>query len=149
MISFKYSKKFLITVISPLIFGSLLYILFRKNNIIFIEWLKNMNLHQNENLFFLIQYFKLPKIIIYSLPDGLWTFSLINFILIIWKYNINRHSILWLLIAILISLMFELGQLLNYVKGTFDYIDLLFIIIAVFLSFILNKKQIKIHLYEN
>lgn len=107
-----------------------------------------MDLCPTEHLISVIQYFKLPKIIIYSLPDGLWTFALINLILIIWKYSINRYSFVWLLTAVFISLIFELAQLASYVKGTFDYNDLLFIIIAILSSFILNKKQIKIQPYE-
>lgn len=108
-----------------------------------------MDLCPTKHLIYLIQYFKISKIIIYSLPDGLWAFALINLILIIWKYSINRYSFLWLLIAVFISLIFELAQLAGYVKGTFDYNDLLFIIIAIISSFILNRKQIKIQPYEN
>lgn len=144
-----YLKRFIITVLIPIIFGSLIYIVFRKNNIIFIEWLQNKILYQTDLSISLVKYIELHEIIIYSLPDGLWTFSLINLVLIIWNYKINRYSFLWIIIAILLSIVFELVQLTSYVKGTFDYIDLLFIIIAIFLSFIINKKQIKINNNEN
>lgn len=144
-----YLKRFIITVLIPIIFGSLIYIVFRKNNIIFIEWLQNKILYQTDLSISLVKYIELHEIIIYSLPDGLWTFSLINLVLIIWNYKINRYSFLWIIVAILLSIVFELVQLTSYVKGTFDYIDLLFIIIAIFLSFIINKKQIKINNNEN
>jgi|TARA_R110002033_G_C3894949_1_gene239256 hypothetical protein len=144
-----YLKRFIITVLIPIIFGSLIYIVFRKNNIIFIEWLHNKILYQTDLSISLVKYIELHEIIIYSLPDGLWTFSLINLVLIIWNYKINRYSFLWIIVAILLSIVFELVQLTSYVKGTFDYIDLLFIIIAIFLSFIINKKQIKINNNEN
>ncbi len=88
---------------------------------------------------------KIPEWIIYSLPDALWLISLNFIILIFWKFKINKHSIIWIIINTIIGLYSEIGQYLKIIPGTFDKIDLLLLIIAIIIPFFFlkNLKSIK------
>lgn len=48
------------------------------------------------------------------LPDGLWAYSFLSCILIIWNREVN---IIWVVIIILFSIIFELLQYLHFIKG--------------------------------
>jgi hypothetical protein len=82
----------------------------------------------------------LPDWLIYSLPDGLWIFSYMSLILLIWKNKINLHNIIWIVIAPVIVILFEFGQLLYITKGTFDYNDIAFYIVGTILPISLYTK---------
>lgn len=56
------------------------------------------------------------------LPDGLWSYSLVSFMLILWKMKIPY---LWVLCIILLFGLTEYLQFLNVIPGTGDIIDLL------------------------
>ena len=82
----------------------------------------------------------LPDWFVFSLPDGLWLFSYISVVLLVWKNQITKHSIAWILIIPLYAIVHELGQLFKFTEGTFAFNDLLFYSIAIFLPFILYKN---------
>jgi hypothetical protein len=90
--------------------------------------------------------YKLPDWIIYSLPDGLWTYSFSASIILIWNNN-NRHLGYWIMIPILFSILPEMLQGLRIFPGTFDMLDLIFMAVAFEISyFSLNLKN---QPYEN
>jgi len=103
----------------------------------FINNLRDSTLNYSNNL---------PNIILYSLPDGLWLFSYISFILLLWKNEIKNENLFWILIIPLISLVSELGQLTNFVPGTFDFSDLLVYFLGTILPFIIYRKSITLNL---
>jgi hypothetical protein len=87
---------------------------------------------------------KLPTWVIYSLPDALWVFSFTSFMFIIWNYEVNRQSISWIMIPLFCALFSEFAQALNILPGTFDITDIIFILIAVWITFIIHLKKMKI-----
>lgn len=55
-----------------------------------------------------------------QLPDGLWAYSLVSALLMTWNREVN---VVWLTIALLAALLFELLQHYNFIAGTGDLWD--------------------------
>jgi len=92
-----------------------------------------------------------PSWFLYSLPDALWTYSLTVFMIYNFNQKFDKNSAIWILIGPFISIISELFQLVNIVKGTFDSIDLLLCVIASILAFlhITNFEKLNLFNYEN
>lgn len=106
-------------------------------------WFKKIGIN---NLIFSIriilnnQINNLPDWLIYSLPDALWTYSFIYSILFVWKDNDSLFKYLWIILVFIFTIGSELGQLINFVPGTFDKIDLLLSSLAFIFPFIIIKR---------
>lgn len=130
-----------------LVFGFLLYSITRSDNIPLLQWLSGFN--EGRLLHFFqqsIQNEDMPAWVIYSLPDALWMFSMVLVILMIWNFQLNRHSLQWIILAVFAGILFEISQKYHFVPGTFDVIDLIFILISAILpvSFMtINYKPCK------
>lgn len=85
---------------------------------------------------------RIPRWIIYSLPDALWMWTLTILVLLIWDFKLHRKSILWVAGAVLAGILLEVLQGFNIGYGTFDVTDLVLILIAAFIpvSFIILKQ---------
>lgn len=136
--------KYLIFVLLPLILGIIIYLLFRPLtlnifSIIKLNNVKNelLNIRQSLNI-------KLPKIIVYSIPHGLWSYSFLCASYFIWNNRKSANSIFWLVLSILICLFSEVGQLFHFISGVFDINDLIIVIISIVLFFITIKYEKKI-----
>lgn len=98
--------------------GAIIYVLFREP-VIFSESLTQHGIH-------------LPviplkpgfwsNIIRFILPDALWAWALLSYSSTI-KITFIR------IISLLLAPLYEIGQLLGLIRGTFDYIDLIIYII--------------------
>lgn len=118
----------------------LIYLVFRSRNLILYRWLgintasllpiyyKNVN----NNIF--------VSWLIYSLPDGLWLYSFIMLMVIIWKDENKRVKYAFALCGMFIAITDEIGQLFHIFKGTFDIGD----IIAYLTAGILAVYSIKL-----
>lgn len=78
-----------------------------------------------------------PNWFIYSLPDGLWVYSLSSALLILWNGKLTG----WLLVPFVGGVMLEFFQAWRLLSGTFDVIDLLMTIAAFFLSIYFLKTK--------
>lgn len=85
----------------------------------------------------------IPHWFLYSLPDGLWIFSYISLMLFVWKNSVSFKSIVWILIIPILAIGSEVGQLLSFMSGTFDFTDLVFYILGTILPFLFYHKSIK------
>ena len=65
-----------------------------------------------------------------SMPDALWMFALSLSIILIWDFRWCRQSILWLITAICVGLLFEIAQAEHWVPGTFDPVDVFSVVIG-------------------
>jgi hypothetical protein len=99
-----------INVILPLFFGSLIYLI--STDISTTSFLKD------------------------HLADGLWAYSLISAVLIIWD---RRMEIFWITVIFLLAILFELAQYLHLIPGTADIIDILVYITCFVIGIFLNK----------
>src|SRR5690554_1173370 len=75
----------------------------------------------------------LPSWVYYSLPDGLWVYSFTSALLILWN---NERDIgrFWLAIPFFCGVFIEILQGLNFLPGTFDYMDIAFSILGFLIS---------------
>lgn len=128
-----------------LIVGGLIYIFFRTDSLLMFKYLGAISLDQR------IEYLRETTLTIkpffsdwflFSLPDGLWIFSYISLMLLIWGNNINKQNIFWFFSIPIIAISSELGQLFNIVHGTFDAIDLTFYITGAISPFIFFTKNL-------
>ena len=82
-----------------------------------------------------------PSFITHYLADGLWAFSFINAILIVWNRHLSRG---WLMMIVFIFIAFEVLQHFEVINGTGDIYDILTYFIFAFIAVITNryfKKQ--------
>jgi hypothetical protein len=98
-----------------------------------LETLKQIRIEYTSNLL-------LYDWIIYSLPDGLWIFSLESTLLIIWQNKLNKHSVIFILCLPLLMISSEVAQYFNFIQGTFDFSDLLAYIFGFSLSLLFFLK---------
>ena len=116
-------KKWTIFWWVPLIIGCLIYTLFRTDYIIYNKLLGNLF----TPLTFADTF--LERVIVFSLPDGLWAMSYTILIFHIRKDKSFR-TIIWSLIIPFIGAFSEIGQFYLLIPGTFDFMDLIMYIVA-------------------
>lgn len=131
-----------------LLLGGFIYILFRQDSLKMFIWFESINLSNSISelrLFTLPLSFHLPDWFLYSLPDGLWLFSYISLLLLIWGNVISKQNIHWVLLVPLIAIFSEIGQLIKLVPGTFDIVDLGFYLSGTILPILIfaNSKTNK------
>jgi len=88
-----------------------------------------------ENIFPMIRTKSIPYWVKYNLADGLWLYSYMATISIIWKVDNSFSLYAWIIIALLSAFLMETLQSYHVVPGTFDWYDLLAYIIFASLFF--------------
>ena len=83
----------------------------------------------------------LPGWFLFSLPDGLWIFSYMSLILLIWGNRITRHNMIWIFSVPTIIILLEVGQGFKLVKGTFDIADLFFYLLGIITPLLLYTQN--------
>jgi len=132
--------------------GVLIYLFFRSNSLILFKWL---NLVFSASAIDQIRQYTLiltpyfPDWFLFSLPDGLWMFSFTCFIFTIWGNKLNFNTLFWIILAFLMAISHEFGQLFNYFPGTFDLLDIMFYIIGVLSPILLFTNFIKTFKFKN
>lgn len=94
-------------------------------------------------IYFLCDWFNLMPLVRNYLPDGLWAFSLMSFLLIIWNGAIKKF---WVSIAVLSFVLFEYLQSIHVIAGTGDVMDVVCYLLFSSLSLTINQS---IKNYEN
>ena len=130
--------------------GGLVYISFRQDTLKMFDWFDRVALSElvsRLRRFTLPMADFLPNWFLYSVPDGLWLFSYLSILLVVWNNKISKHNVHWLLSVPAIAIVSEIGQLFGIVPGTFDVFDLLFYLAGTVLPILLftNLKTIKPH----
>ena len=124
-------------VITPLMIGGLVYIAWRTPGLQFFAWIKELHMHE---LIYVIRDSAsswrsvLPGWVLYSLPDGLWSYSFTATIQLLWTDLDHREGRYWRTLPIVIIPGYEALQYLGVVSGTFDWVDLLFSVFACILA---------------
>ena len=131
-----------------LLLGGLVYISFRQDTLKMFSWFDRVNLSgviSELRLFTLPLTDHLPNWFLYSLPDGLWLFSYLSVLLVVWDNTISKQNIHWLLLVPAVAVFSEIGQLFGVVPGTFDIFDLTFYLGGTVLPILIftNSKTIK------
>lgn len=72
----------------------------------------------------------MPDWFLFSLPDGLWVFSYVSGLMMVWDNRLNRTNYFWIFIIPVLALGSELCQAFDAVPGTFDLMDVAFYLIG-------------------
>jgi hypothetical protein len=126
-------QKTLFGSLLSLIFGTVIYLLFRTPSLKVFSWLKLFNidfLDSDFRKYSISNVEKFPDWFLFSLPDGLWISSYVLLVIFIWNFKINFHSIFWISVIPTIAVCSEIGQAMRIVQGTFDSFDLLFYVLG-------------------
>ena len=114
-------------VLAPITIGGLIYLLFRADTLLMFRWIEIVGmdtyLYNIRSCFSSIKITDI-SILLYSVPDGLWVYSLTAFMLFVWKGELSKHSAAWLLIGPVLATGGEIAQGLGLINGTFDLYDL-------------------------
>lgn len=131
--------------LTSLILGGMIYILFRSNSLLMFDWFEQFGI-----LDFIVKSRNLinpkthlvPRWILYSAPDGLWLFSYICFMFVIWKNSVTTKNIIWIILLPIYAFYTEFGQFFGFISGTFDLLDLIAYGLGLILPFIIFKNKI-------
>jgi hypothetical protein len=127
--------------------GGMIYVLFRKDSLLMFHWFDFIGClqiieHLRAHSVYLIKL--LPSWVIYSLPTGLWLFGGILLFSSIWG-KIVYVKIIWITLFALVAIGSELGQYFGLVRGTYDLMDLIVMVIsiatAVFIDYIFFNRE--------
>lgn len=146
-------KLLLVCHVLSLLTGGLLYVIFRADTLRMFEWFELARL--DFFVYALRDSFggyseSLPNWILFSLPDGLWVFSFVTLMLLIWD-TLTLNSLKWFITVPLFAFGSEIGQLLNLLPGTFDSLDLTFYALGTVCPFMIYQIPVDIkfsHGYE-
>lgn len=117
-----------------------IYVVFRNKNLILYKWIgvsTNSILtiftgNIQSNNYFL-------NWIIYSLPDGLWLYSLTTIMTLIWRNEASKIKYVFIYVGFTIAILHEFGQFLHIFRGTFDIGDIVAYIMAILFAIITIK----------
>lgn len=138
-------KKLFFGHLFTLTFGGIIYIFFRSDSLVMFKWFSVFSLgtqidYLRERTLTIKELF--PDWFLFSFPDGLWIFSYISLMLLIWGNNIKMQNLFWFFFVPFIATSSEVGQFFNIVPGTFDPVDLIFYILGAVTPFTLYTKKI-------
>ena len=123
-------KTFLIHIILPLLAGLFIYILWR--GVFFID--------PRSDLFPLFLSPNVPKWIIYNLPDGFWLYAFLCSFAMVWSDEDSSKALIWTSGAVVTSMFSEFSQAMHWIRGTFDWGDLI-AYLAASICFWFNYKK--------
>lgn len=107
--------------------GGMIYVFFRPESIIMFKWFPLLGVvHKQVSVFHTIH---LPDFLVYSMPDGLWLFSYILLIGVIWNFNYHRCLFMIMLLPVY-AITHEILQLYHLVPGYFDILDFVVYVVA-------------------
>lgn len=91
----------------------------------------------------------MPAWFVYSLPDGLWMFAFVLFMLVLWDFRFAGQGKFWIVVAMIAGISIEISQGLTSGMGSFDWVDMLWIMLGAVLPVLLftnkNKSYEKVY----
>lgn len=134
----------------PMLFGGLIYLSFRDTSLLMFRWVEIVGLTESViTIRTTLQetFPRVPEWIRYSLPDGIWIFSLSILLGEIWIESSFHRLVAWLLVAPVLGIGGEMGQAIGVVPGSFCLVDvavsLILSIAAMGVMFIARKAHEK------
>jgi hypothetical protein len=123
----------------------IIYLCFRPNTLNVFYWINSVGLaglltFVRSNLF--VYQNLLPSWIVNSLPGGLWAYSFIYTINLVWKEKQGGYW-LWILLSSIIIYLSEVLQYYKVVHGTFDVQDLIFLSLGIAVSTLIISFKTK------
>ena len=114
-------------VIAPVVVGGVIYILWRPTNLFLFSWLRVLHLYRPVIALRVVVQATWPTINgwwLFSLPSGLWMYSFVAALGLIWNPGPIKWFWFWTGGALLIGIGSEFCQLFGILSGRFDVFDL-------------------------
>ena len=125
-------RQFIYHVLCPLFLGGLIYWAARPDVLAFSD--------SDIQPFTWAKY--LPDWLVFNVPDGLWSYSLLSFTFILWQNNRSSNAFFWLIVAFSLGIFLEIAQYKHFISGTFDWLDVLtYLIFNTFSVLQFNLKK--------
>jgi hypothetical protein len=129
--------------IASIIFGGIIYIVWRKQTLLMFNWFDLIGLssivdsiRNITKAMFVIP----PEWFRFSLPNALWLFGGILLFSSIWgKWSFERLS--WIVVFLSIAIGSEFMQLVGYIPGIYDNCDMFFMIVFALLALLIDTKK--------
>lgn len=128
---------FLLNVFLPTVVGTAVYVGWRSTNLLVFKWLEIVGLTG----FVMRPSWQLPEWALYSLPDGCWVYATTSWLLLIW----GRITV-WAWLAVIMAIGSEFGQLMGFVPGTYQTLDVIFYSLGFLLSLVTYEKTSSVNL---
>jgi hypothetical protein len=132
-------RYFAIHIFLPLFIGLLIYIFFRSDNIVVVNWVFK------HDYFGMLSRIKttsnLPYSLKFCLPNALWYFSFQSYMLLVWNDERKYKAIIFVAIFVFV-IAIEFMQKNGIIRGTFDIEDILYIVIATLVLLIFHKNSL-------
>lgn len=139
----KNNNKLMLIASFSLATGVFIYASFRSKSLLFFDWFEKINLSfiilQIRRTFFVYKDF-LPNWFLFSLPNGLYTFSYTTFMIALWGNESGKIRYIWFFIIPFVMICSEFGQSIGFIKGYFDFTDLIFYILGTISPLFLFSK---------
>ena len=139
---------FIILSVLLLFAGGMIYLNFRPHTLQMFSWLKFIGA---ENLFCQKEFkndSEFLSFLIFSIPNGLWSLSAIILFGEIWRES-KKSFLFYTVLFSSANILFEILQLFRWISGTFDYLDILVLLISVILGILIYKYFIWRNSYES
>ncbi|GHV81859.1 hypothetical protein AGMMS49991_04170 [Spirochaetia bacterium] len=132
--------QYIVCSIGSMLVGVCIYLVFRNESLLVFKWFPFLLTIQD---YFTAKPTVIENInpfIAYNLPDGLWVLSGIFLIRSLW---IKNEKIMrgYLCVFSLFAVIFEVLQLNDNIPGTFDFLDLIVIMLVILLENIIYRKR--------
>jgi len=82
-----------------------------------------------------------PDWFIYSLPDGLWMFAFVLFMMMVWDFRFEGIGKVWIISSVCMGISFEICQAFIKGMGAFDWMDMIFLSAGALLPILLFTKH--------
>ena len=138
-------RQWIIHVVSPLILGGMIYIVYRPTTLMMFGWIDFVGMsdlvaeirivapHFSNNFF--------SDLVIFSLPHGIWVYSLTWSYLLIWGSKKSIEVTVWVFSGIITGVGGEIGQLVGFIGGTYDATDVIVCVLCGIIPIILKIKE--------
>ena len=130
-------------IVAPIVLGGLIYIFFRPSSTLLLKW---SNIISWSLIGEIREYIKTeinaPDWIVFNLPDGLFIYSYVIAMMIIWRDLDRKLRNLIFYFAIIPVFLHEFLQLTEYIPGTFDQVDIAAYLISAFGAKLIFEKRI-------
>ena len=129
-------------ILFSLISGLTIYLLWRDTSSHFYQWAVQLGVSELiDSARSLMSTIDVSGWFVYSLPDGLWMFAFVLFMMAVWDFQMTGHGRFWIIISVIVGISFEIFQALVSGMGAFDWVDMLFMTIGAGLPLLLFKKN--------
>ncbi|MDB4488911.1 hypothetical protein N9017_02220 [Akkermansiaceae bacterium] len=135
-------KKTVLGIVSIAV-GGIIYIIWREQSLLMFEWFDLIGLS-----YFIgsIRYFGTligypPEWVVFSLPNALWVLGGFLLFFSIWEKESFERNI-WLVLFSTIAIGSEIAQLIGFIPGTYDSVDMFLMCVVITLAISINKKKL-------